>query len=79
MLGRREFTSLSEAKTDEGNRVNDLGRIDEYDRGGVETGVLLVLADAKVLDNVELKVFPKPNPPVSTIFREAIIVSINQS
>ena len=79
MLGRIEFTPLKDAKKDDGNKVNDLGRMDEYDRGGVETGVLFVLADAIELERVALKVFPKLKPPVSTMFRDAIMVSISHS
>jgi hypothetical protein len=74
-----ELTSLKEAKIEDGNKVNDFGRIDEYDRGGVETGVLFVLADAVELEREALNVFPKLKPPVSTMFREAIMVSINHS
>jgi hypothetical protein len=73
-----EFALLREVNSDDGRNVNDWGRIEDEVRGDVVRGVLFVLV-------AELSPSPKPKPnqevntPVSTMFREAIMVNINQS
>lgn len=71
---------LKDDRIDDGKKVKDWGRMDDAVRGGVDSGVLFVLVD-------DCPEKPEPSPrspiklkaPVSTIFREAIIVSMSQS
>ena len=76
-VGRKELTLLKEDIRDEGKIVNAFGRIEVEVRGGVDSGVLLALVE--LLLRLDPRVPKKLNAPVSTIFREAIIVSMSQS
>lgn len=76
----KEFTLLKDDRIEDGKRVNAWGRMDDAVRGGVDNGVLFVIVEdwpGKLDASPRLPT--KLNAPVSTILREAMIVSISHS
>lgn len=64
-----------------GMMVKELGRIEDAERGAVVSGLEVLEVAAKLELEVEDVSALKPmlRPPVSTIFRDAIMVSMSQS
>ena len=72
------MTLLMEEIREDGKIVKAFGRMEVEVRGGVDNGVLLELVDELLL-KLDPRVPKKLNAPVSTIFREAMMVSMSQS
>ena len=79
-LGKNELTLLKDENNEDGRMVNDWGKMEDAVRGGVDSGVLFVIVDAlPPRFHVDPKLPMKLNAPVSTILRDAMMVSMSQS